>query len=206
MTLIKEDWYPKPPTRESRRAALPAFAAAGWMVLAPWIGQAEAALATMSLEFVFLLLLFFVGASSQDGSRLVRWFGTAWALVVLGTLAALISWSVGGWWPILGFAFFALAHAPAFARRDRWLQRDMLMARGGAGFLLAWAYVFLSFPVVALATLLPGGGTQEVGVSAWGVLFYGTWGLADRFRVLVPPPPDAGPGWWKWPEAPDAQG
>lgn len=199
MTLIKEDWYPKPPTSASRKAALPAFVTAAWMAVAPWVGQAEAANATMGLEFVFLIILFLGGAWGGSESRFVRWFGVLWATVAFGMLAVFIAMSVGGVWPLVGFAFFAFSNLPVLLKRDRIVQRDLLMARGGVGFLLGWAFVFVG---AVLSVLLTAGGFgvpegTEVGI--WGLLFFGTWGAADWFRVLVAPPPDAGPDWWRWP-------
>lgn len=207
MTLIKEDWYVKPPTAASRKAALPAFATAAWMALAPWLGQAEAAHATMGLEFVFLLILFLGGSYAGSGSRFVKWFGVLWVSVAFGVLAVFIAISVGGAWPLVGFAFFAVANLPVLLKRDA-IRRDMLMARGGVGFVLGWAYVFVGAILAAALTAADIARPDGTEVGAWGLLFFATWGLADWFRVLVAPPPDAGPGWWKWPRArsePDAE-
>lgn len=201
VAIIREDFYPKRPTRESLRAALPAFLTAAFLAVAPWAWDAEVGMAIVTLEMPLLFLLVIAGASSASGSRLVRWFGLTWALVLFTAITASVAIGLRDWTILFAAGGVVFAHGATFVRRDRWLHRDMLMARSGLALAAMWILIFVAgFASVALF----GQDAPEAAfVSFVGAPLFVLHGLADLHRILVVPPANAGPDWWRWnPSAP----
>lgn len=187
---IKEDFYPKRPTRASRFAALGPVATLVALVIAVALGHDEEVSIVMAMETVFLAMLFFVGLASDGESRFVKWFTVTWALVLLTGGAVAMTWDTGSWTPLAGLVGIVVAHAKTIVRRDALVERDMLTARAGLGFLAAWLLLF----VAGAVTLFH----PRLALALWALLFFGLLAAVELFRILVVPPPEAGPDWWKW--------
>lgn len=194
MALIKEDFYPRKPTRATLLAALPAFATAAYALASPLIGRADDALLLVSLELPFLALLAIAGSAASSDSRFVKWFGITWALVIAVAVASSMAFAIGTWTPLLGIAFVLAAHSATLVRRDRWIVRSLLTVRSALLFLAGWGLLFAAFSIVALSGIP----IDPWGTSLWAALLFALVGTLDLLRILEPPPADAGPNWWKW--------
>lgn len=184
MGLVREALRPKRATRTSVLAALPAGATAAWMATSPWLNHSEAALAVLPLEFLFLAFLFLGALWGGQENRFLRGFGVMWSGIALLVTAALLAWSLDAWWPLVGFAFFAASNLPPFLRRDAWARREVLMARGGIGFVLGWGLILVAGALSALAPV--DGDPFPWLVAIWGGLFFGVQAVADALGVLSP--------------------
>lgn len=197
LALIKEDFYPKRPTRESLLSALPEIGVAAYLAVALASGVEEAQY-TIFLEMPFLLFLFFGLLAATSESRFVRWFGTIWvSLMFLGVV--LVGSALAKQWGILlGIVTLLVAHLPTFVRREKWLHREMLWARAGVRLALLWGlFAVIPYALAPLGDRVDHDTGVRIWFAIWGASYFVAAALLDLFRILVPPDPNAGPGWWK---------
>lgn len=206
MALIKEDLYPKRPTRESLWGAVPAALAAVYFAVAPWIHGALPALEMLLLEVPFMIALAFAAVAGTSRFAFARWTGilAASALLLAGTFTA--SYVSGRWEFFVAAILLLAAHATILVHRAKWLHRHLLVGRCVLNIGLLWA---VGIGVALLVTRFvpdPGAIGEQVWVALGGAVYFALMAALDAFRILAPPPPGAGPGWWKWDAPSSAHG